>query len=90
MALSSEHLRAARELISAAPTLREAAARWRARHPGLRAVLVDAADMRDETPALRLGARRVYLASSSGHCWHITQQPEEATALILTQEEEAA
>lgn len=86
MALNSEHLRAASELIGAAPTLRDAAASWRALHPELRAVLVDAADMRNETPALRLGARRVYLASSNGHCWHITQQPEEATALILTQD----
>ena len=43
-------------------------------------------DMRDETPALRLGARNVYLAASNGHCWHVTQQPEDATALILTED----
>ncbi len=52
----------------------------------MRVVLVDAMDMRGETPALRLGARNVYLATSSGHCWHVTQRPEEATALILTQD----
>jgi hypothetical protein len=49
-------------------------------------VLVDAIDMRDESPALLLGTRRVYLATSNGHCWSVTQQPDEATALILTQE----
>jgi hypothetical protein len=87
MALTSEHLRAACEVIGAAPSLCDAAAIWRARYPEVRAVLVDAMDMRDEIPALLLGARRVYLASSRGVCWHITQQPEEATALILTQEQ---
>jgi hypothetical protein len=50
-------------------------------------VLVDAMDLRGETPALELGARRVYLASSNGHCWHITQAPQDATALILTQDD---
>jgi len=48
--------------------------------------VVDALDMRDETPALLLGQRRVYLATSNGHCWHVTEQPLEATALILTQD----
>jgi hypothetical protein len=43
-------------------------------------------DMRDEKPALMLGARKVYLATSNGHCWSVTEAPEEADALILTQE----
>ena len=43
-------------------------------------------DMRDETPALLLGARKVYLASTNGHCWSVTNQPDAADALILTQE----
>lgn len=86
MALTGEHLRAASELIGAASSLRDAATLWRARYPEVRAVLVDAMDMREEIPALMLGARRVYMAASSGHCWHITKQPEEATALILTQD----
>ncbi len=87
MALNSEHLRTASEVVGAAPTLRDAAAIWRAHHPEVRVVLVDAMDMREEVPSLQLGARRVYLAASNGHCWHITRQPEEATALILTQEQ---
>ena len=85
MAMTSEYLRGASEVIGAASSLRDAAALWRARDPAVRVVVVDAMDMRDETPALTLGQRRVYLASSDGHCWHITQQPEQATALILTQ-----
>ncbi|MDO8769585.1 MAG: hypothetical protein Q7K57_12945 [Burkholderiaceae bacterium] len=86
MALSPDYLRDATEVIGAAPSLRDAAAILRARDPALRVVLVDAMDMNDETPTQTLGARRIYLATSNGHCWHITQQPEEATALILTQD----
>ena len=52
----------------------------------MRVVVVDSEDMQDETPAVTLGTRRIYLATSNGHCWHITQQPAEATALILTQD----
>ena len=86
MAMTSDYLRTVGEMIGAASSLRDAAAIWRARDPAMRVVLVDALDMRDETPALLLGARRVYLATSNGHCWTITPQPEEATALILTQD----
>ena len=87
MALTTEHLHTASELVSTAASLREAASQWRERFPAIRTVLVDALDMRDETPALLLGKRRVYLGTSNGHCWSVTQQPEEATALILTQED---
>lgn len=86
MALSPDYLRSASEVIDSAPSLRDAAAILRARDPALRVVLVDAMDMRDETPAQLLGNRRFYLATSDGHCWSITQQAEEATALILTQD----
>jgi hypothetical protein len=51
----------------------------------MRVVLVDAMDMRDETPALRLGARSVFLASTNGHCWSVTYKADDATALILTE-----
>ena len=87
MAMTADYLRSACEVIGAAPTLRDAAAIWRARDPAIRVVLVDAMDMRDETPALLLGTRRVYLATSNGHCWSVTEQAAEATALILTQED---
>jgi len=86
MALTSEHLGTLSDVVGTAPTLRDAVALWRARHPEVRTVVVDALDMRDEEPALTLGGRRVYLATSNGHCWHVTSEPGEATALILTQE----
>ncbi|GLS16686.1 MULTISPECIES: hypothetical protein [Hydrogenophaga] len=85
MSLSTEQLQAAREVVGWAPSLRDAVAIWRSRFPQIRALTVDASDMRSEQPALQLGHRSVYLAASDGHCWHVTQRPEEATALILTQ-----
>lgn len=87
MSVTPEQLYNAGALIGAAPTLRDAAAQCRERHPEVRTLLVDAMDMRDETAALKLGVRRVYLAASNGHCWSITQRPEEADALILTEDE---
>ena len=86
MALTTEHLHTASELVSAAASLREAASQWRERFPAIRTVLVDALDMRDETPALTLGARKVYMAASNGHCWSVTQEAAQASALILTQD----
>lgn len=86
MAITPDYLREAGEVVAAATSVREAAAVWRARDPAMRVVVVDAMDMRDETPALTLGPRRMFLATSNGHCWTTTQQAVEATALILTQD----
>ena len=87
MAMTRDYLLTAGEMIGSAATLRDAVTLWRARDPDMRVVIVDAMDMQDEIPALELGKRRIDLATSTGHCWNITQQPEEATALILTQED---
>ena len=85
MAITPDYLSSAGEVVRAASSLREAAAIWRARDPAMRVVVVDAMDMRDETPALNLGSRSVFLGASNGHCWRVTEQPAEATALILTE-----
>lgn len=86
MAITAEYLREVGAVVLAAPSLREAAAIWRKRDPVMRVVVVDAMDMRDETTALCVGQRRIYLASSNGHCWSLTDQPSTATALILTED----
>ncbi len=86
MALTSDHLQTACTLFGAATSLRDGAALWRARYPDIRTIIVDAMDMRDESPALELGHRRVYLAASDGHCWQLTQRPELAAVLVLTEE----
>ena len=90
MSIDTDYLRSLGEVMDAAPSLREAAALWRAHDPAMRVLLVDAMDMRDETPALVLGQRRIYLAATNGHCWSVTKEPAEATALILTQDEGVA
>lgn len=87
MAISADYLHNAAAVMSAAASVREAVANWRAHDPAMRVVVVDAMDMRGETPALRCGARSIYLATSDGHCWSVTQQPELATALILSQDD---
>jgi len=86
MALTHEQMALASELVGTAPTLRDAAALWRARNPQSSAIVVDAMDMREETPTMQLGARRVYLVATSGHCWHVTTAPEQASGLVLTQD----
>ena len=86
MAITPDYLRDAGEVVSAAASVRDAAATWRVRDPAMRVMVVDAIDMRDETPALQLGSRSIYLATSSGLCVSLTQQPELATAMILTQD----
>jgi Ni,Fe-hydrogenase maturation factor len=86
MAISTEYLTAAGEIVAAAASVKDAAAALRSRDSAMRVLVVDAIDMRDETPALELGQREIYLASSNGHCWSITEQLTEATALILTQD----
>lgn len=91
MALNSEHIQAASALVASAASVREAATAWRGQHPDIRMVVVDAMDMRDETPTQRLSspagaARSVYLAATNGHCWHVTTEPEAATAFIVTED----
>jgi hypothetical protein len=86
MAITPDDLRNASDVVSAAASVREAAATWRTRNSAIRVVAVDAMDMRDENPALILGNRRIYMATSNGHCWSTTEDAAEATALILTQD----
>jgi hypothetical protein len=49
----------------------------------LRVVVVDAADMRDETPALRTDRHAVYWGASDGHCWAVTADPARAVGLFI-------
>jgi len=86
MAITPDYLRSAAEVMGAASSLRDAAALWRVRDPAMRVVVVDAMDMRGETPALTLGKRRIFLATTNGHCWSTTDLPGEASALILTED----
>lgn len=70
-------------LADAAANAREAAAALRQRFAGLRIVVVDAFDMRDETPAARGTKRALYLGASDGHCWQVTADPAAACGLFV-------
>lgn len=59
-------------LADSGATVRDAAAALRARIAPMKVIVVDALDMRGETPTAE-GARRVlWGASSDGHCWRVT------------------
>jgi len=90
MALSTEHIHSASTVLAQAGSARQGASAWRGLHPAIPMVVVDAMDMRDETPALRVNLAKgetcsVFLAASNGHCWHVTTLAEVATALIVTE-----
>jgi len=59
-------------IADAAGSVREAAAALRTRFAALRVVVVDAFDMRSETPAAIGAKRQLYLGASDGHCWSVT------------------
>jgi hypothetical protein len=83
-ALDAHALAEALALAEACVSVREAAAALRARFAGLRVVVVDAFDMRAETPAVAGARRALYLGASDGHCWQVTTDPARAAGLFIT------
>jgi hypothetical protein len=72
-------------IADAAGSVREAAAALRERFAPMRVVVVDALDMRDETPAA-IGARRqLYFGASDGHCWTVTAEPAQAAGFFIAE-----
>jgi len=81
--LDTATLAHATRVADAAATVREAAAALRQQLAPLRVVVVDAMDMRAETPAAQGERRMLYLAASDGHCWTVTTDPAQAAGLYL-------
>lgn len=71
------------EVADSCASVREAAAALRETFAPLRVVVVDAMDMRGETPAATSARHRIYLGASDGHCWHVTHDPRAAAGLFL-------
>lgn len=88
--LTESDIAAAGRILAAAPSVRDAKAELRERFPDMRAIVVDAFDMRHEAPALRAGRRSLYLASTDGHCWQVTGDPAAAFAFVITEAASAA
>ena len=70
-------------LAEAAGTVREAAAALRERLAPLRIVVVDAFDMRGESPLAQGERRLLWGAASDGHCWQVTAAPEQVAGLFI-------
>lgn len=75
--------REAIDIADGADSIRSAATLLRQRYAPMRVVVVDAFDMRHEVPAA-VGQRcALYMAASDGHCWQVTQSPEQAIGYFL-------
>ena len=70
-------------IAGAAAGVRDAAAALRVRFGPLRVVVVDAFDMRAETPAASSAAYLLYFAANDGHCWHVTGDAAQAAGLYI-------
>jgi hypothetical protein len=79
-------LREALALADATADVREAAQALRARY-ARRVVVVDAFDMRDETPAAVGQKVQLYFAASDGHCWHVTTDASQAAGFFIAAKE---
>jgi hypothetical protein len=83
MGLSADDMSVLSGLGNAAPDVAALAAAARARWNGLRVTVVDALDVRGETPALETASADVFLLGSDGHCWSMTSDPAAASGLML-------
>jgi hypothetical protein len=70
-------------LADSAGTVREAALLLRERFAPLKVVVVDAFDMREETPAIAGSKRLIWGASSDGHCWQVSTDLAHVAGLYL-------
>jgi len=86
MAITTDQLTEAAQILGSSPNVRAAAAVIRERLAPLRALVLDAFDMRGEQPALQVNQRAIYLMSTDGHCWSVTPEPASASAFVLTQD----
>jgi hypothetical protein len=85
MALDAPQLQRIAGLIAGAESVRAAAAAIRQAFPQVRALVVDALDVRGEQPVFSVGDRQVYLIESNGHCWEVTRDPNRAYAVMLAE-----
>jgi hypothetical protein len=72
-------------IVDAAGSVREAAAALRERFAPMRVVVVDALDMRDETPAAIGATLQLYYGASDGHCWTVTAEPAQAAGFFIAE-----
>ncbi|MDI1260861.1 hypothetical protein [Aquabacterium sp.] len=86
MAITLDQIEEAGQILGSSATVRAAAALIRERFAPLPALVLDAFDMRSESPALQVQNRALFLMATDGHCWSVTGQLERASAFVLTQD----
>jgi hypothetical protein len=85
MTLTPQQLHDIAGILAQAETVRSAAAHIRQQLAPLQTLVMDAFDMRRETPVLEVTGRSLYLMATDGHCWSVTPDLAQARALVLTQ-----
>ena len=87
MSLTHEQMQHIAGVLAQAETVRAAATLIRQQLAPLQTLVMDAFDMRRETPAIEVldTGRSAYLMATDGHCWMVTPDPALARALVFTQ-----
>lgn len=84
--MNPDTLQEALAIAEQAGTVREAAVALRARFRSLAVVVVDALDMRGETPAA-IGQRcQLFFGANDGHCWAVTADASRVAGLFIAQQ----
>ncbi len=83
MSLTAEDLTEIDALLGAQETAAGAFAGLRARFPKLSLTRADASDLGMEAPFRHYLGFDLYLVDGSSHCWSITDNPEQATGLVI-------
>ena len=83
MALSAEDLAGIEALLGAPDANAQALARLRERFPKLSITECSSSEVDAETPFREYPRFDLYLVDGGGHCWRLTQNPGEATGLVV-------
>ncbi len=83
MGLSAEELAGIDALLGAPDADAQAPARIRQRFPRLSITRCDPSDLGAETPFREYQRFDLYLVDGGGHCWRLTENPDEATGLVV-------
>ena len=77
-------------LMAGAADLRQAAQTIRSSLAPCRVLVMDAMDMRDETPFVCNDRWALYLGASDGHCWQVTLDLDQARGFFLSELDQPA
>ncbi|KAB2944007.1 MAG: hypothetical protein K8F92_06575 [Hyphomicrobium sp.] len=82
MSIDADEIAHIEELLARAPA-ETLFAELRERFPDLSLTRCDASDIDTETPFREYGRYSLYLVDSADHCWRLTDDPRQATGLVV-------